>query len=300
MQAELELGHDAEVAAAPFETPEEVRVFVRAGPDDPAVRGHDLGRDEALARGPELAVDPARAAPQRQAGDARVRHPPTGDRQSVLLRSGVQLSPCQPRAEAARARIDVDLDALHRAGVDDDPVVAARVPNRRVSAATHGDGEALLACMGQRGLHVLGSRAAGDKRRPLVDASVKQLPRVVIARVAGTNQLARERRLERLLDDRSSNHLSSSCCLALIRSDRGGQREVAAVDYREPTFSMSTTGGCSSGRPAANSPMRSAVFFISGGPWPKQIVLASSVASLRMLRRDPATSTVKISGISPS
>jgi hypothetical protein len=71
-----------------------------------------------------LSLEPARAAAEREPGDARVRDPPAGDRKAVPLGGSVELAPGQAGAEAAGAALDVDLDVLHRADVDHQPAVA--------------------------------------------------------------------------------------------------------------------------------------------------------------------------------
>src|SRR5919206_3437615 len=112
VEAKLELGHDAEVAAAALEAPEEVGVFVLAGSDDLTVGGHHLGCYEALTRHAVLALQPSRAAAERQTRDPGVRDAPTSDRQAVLLCRSVELTPREAGAEAARAPVDVDINAL--------------------------------------------------------------------------------------------------------------------------------------------------------------------------------------------
>src|SRR5438445_12274073 len=56
---ELELGDDAEIAAAAVEGPEEVRVLGLAGGDDLARCGDDREGKETVPRAGELASDPA-------------------------------------------------------------------------------------------------------------------------------------------------------------------------------------------------------------------------------------------------
>jgi hypothetical protein len=197
VQAELELGDDTEVATPALDAPQQVRVLVGARAQDPAVRRDDLGGDEARARRPEQTLEPPRAAPERQAGHAGVRHPAAGHRQTVRLRGGVELAPGQAGAEATGATLDVDLHPLHRTHVDDDAVVAARVAGARVPAPADGDHEVLLAGMVQRELDVLGARASRDQQRSPVDRAVEQAARLVVAGIAGPDELAAERLRQR-------------------------------------------------------------------------------------------------------
>ena len=57
--------------------------------------------DEVVAHEAELALEPAAAAPEREAGDAGGRDPSAGDSEAVLLGRGVELAP--RGAAAARA-----------------------------------------------------------------------------------------------------------------------------------------------------------------------------------------------------
>jgi hypothetical protein len=196
MQAELELGHHAEVPASAPEAPEELGVLVYRRPDDPASRGHDLGSDQALAGRPVLTLQPARAAAERQPRDAGVRNAPTGDRKPVRLRGGVQFAPSQSGAEAARALLDVDRDFFHRTDVDYHAAVTARVSVRGMSASAHGNGETVLARVGECRLHVLAAPAARDDCGPRVEHPVVELARGVVAGIVGFDELSRECRSE--------------------------------------------------------------------------------------------------------
>ena len=208
VQPELERGHDAEVAAAALEAPEQLGVLVGARAHDAAVGGHDLGGQEVLARRSERPLEPARAAAEGQPGDARVRHAPAGHGEPVRLGGGVELRPGQAGAEAAGTGRGIDLDVLHRAGVDHEAVVAAGVPGDRMAAAADGDDQVVLARVGQGELHVGRARAARDQRRPLVEDAVEPPARRVVVRMVGADQLSREPRVEARL--RHYGHPGSS------------------------------------------------------------------------------------------
>ena len=61
-----------------------------------AVGGHDLGLDEVVAHETELALEPAAAAAEREAGDTGRRHAATRAHEAVLLRRGIELAPREP------------------------------------------------------------------------------------------------------------------------------------------------------------------------------------------------------------
>ena len=82
MQLELEARRDAEVRAGATEAPEQLRLLVRARPDEAPVGGHELDRAKAVDRQPEPPLEPADAAAERQPGDARVADDPHRDRRA--------------------------------------------------------------------------------------------------------------------------------------------------------------------------------------------------------------------------
>ena len=125
------------------------------------------------------------------------RHAPAGDREPVLLGGGVEFAPGEPGAEAAGALVDVDRDALHRAGVDDDPPSQLECPGVECPPPRTATIEAVLAGVGERRRHVAGAGAARDQSRALVVHPVVELAGLVVVGVIGSDQLAGEARFER-------------------------------------------------------------------------------------------------------
>ena len=118
VQAELERGHHAEVAAAAPHRPEEVGVLLLRRRHDPAVRRHQLDRDQAVDGQARFPHQPAQTAPKRQSGDPGVADEAAGDGQPMGLGRPVQISP-GGAATANRAAIGgIDHDIPHRAQVD--------------------------------------------------------------------------------------------------------------------------------------------------------------------------------------
>lgn len=93
VQPEVERGDHAEVPAAAAQPPEQVSVLVVGGEDLAPLGRDDFGLDEVVAGEAELAREPAVAAAEREACDARRRHPASGDGKTVLLGGGVELAP---------------------------------------------------------------------------------------------------------------------------------------------------------------------------------------------------------------
>lgn len=90
MEPELELGHDAEVAAAPTQTPVEVRVLGLARADHAAVGKDHLERGNVVAGEAVLSGEPAHPAAEGEAADTGVGHVPGGGGKSVQLRGPVE------------------------------------------------------------------------------------------------------------------------------------------------------------------------------------------------------------------
>ena len=137
VELELEAGHDAEVAAAATDRPEEVGVRILAGGDLAAVGRHDLDRLEGIDGQAVLAHQPADPATERQAGDAdrtgvaeRRRETMGRDRVRVFAGGQAGLRP-------GDLAIGIDVEALHRAEVEDDPAVVGAVAGEAVAAAAN-------------------------------------------------------------------------------------------------------------------------------------------------------------------
>jgi hypothetical protein len=80
LQPELELGDDAEVAAAASQPPEQVRVLVLVDAEAVAVGGDQLVGRDVVARQPVLAREPAHAAAEREPAHAGVGYVARGRR----------------------------------------------------------------------------------------------------------------------------------------------------------------------------------------------------------------------------
>src|SRR5918999_3256448 len=104
MQAELELGDDAEVAATAADGPVEVGLIGLAHSMNPAVGSDDLGRYDVVRRQPELPSEPSLTAAQRQAADAGETDVPGGGGQPVRrcgpIEVAEQRAALHPRAPA--------------------------------------------------------------------------------------------------------------------------------------------------------------------------------------------------------
>ena len=163
VQRELEARDHPEVAAAALQRPEQIRVAVGARDQQPAVRGDDLGRQEAVDREPVLALDPAAAAAEREPADAGVRQPAARDREPEGLRLVVDLAPVGSAAAPRRAPLGVDAHSVHRSQVDLEAAVDDGMPGDRMAAAPHRNVQVVLARQRESGHDVGGAGAARDR-----------------------------------------------------------------------------------------------------------------------------------------
>src|SRR5687768_16018902 len=88
-------GDDANVAAATFQCPEQIRMLVGARRDQFTVRGDDVVGEGVVAGESVLSHEPTDTAAERQTGDSRRRDEAAGGRETVCLSVAVKLRPCQ-------------------------------------------------------------------------------------------------------------------------------------------------------------------------------------------------------------
>ena len=94
---------------------------------------------QVVGRQAHLALEPAAARADREAGDAGGRHATAGDREAVLLRGGVELAPQHAGLDPGDPAPGVDVDRLQRAEVDDQAAFGGREPGRGVRAGADRD-----------------------------------------------------------------------------------------------------------------------------------------------------------------
>jgi hypothetical protein len=143
MEAHLERGRDAEVAAAAAQRPEEVGVLVGARGDDRAVGRDDLGPEQAVGREAMLAREPPHTAAERVAGDADGRRRAGEGREAARRGRSDDGAPLRARADARDPPIRVDEDRRHRRRVHDDPAIERH--ERPVARGLNGKREVVLA-----------------------------------------------------------------------------------------------------------------------------------------------------------
>ena len=192
LQLEGEVGHDAEVAPAAPQAPEQVGVLFLVGHHELAVGGDDVARAEGVDGEAELAHEVADAAAQRQAADAGVADEAAGGGQPEGLALPVEMGVEAAALGLDGAGVGVDSCAGHGRQVDDQAVVADPVAGHRMASAPDRGVEAQVTAEADGGDHVGHARTAGDERRPALDVAVPDLAGLVVRRVVGGDQPALE------------------------------------------------------------------------------------------------------------
>ena len=188
MQAELEIRHHAEVAAAAAHAPEQLGILAGAGMPEFSVRADHIDRLEVVDGHAEATRDSAEAAAQGQAADARVRH--RSQRSDQALRHALEVHLSQQRAAGNRGtpRRRIDSHAAKSRQVDLHAAIAGRLTRMAVATAFHGHEQVVSARESHGRLHVLGVAGLSNEGRVLVEGRIEYLARLVIALVAGQQQ----------------------------------------------------------------------------------------------------------------
>ena len=145
VQPELEPGDHAEAAAAAADGPEQVGVRLVVDLQQPAVGGHQLGREQAVDGQAVLAHQEPDAATKGDPADAHRSGVPEAGDQPVGAGRGGELAGCQARLGPGGPLLRVDLQSLHAGKVEDDAAVGAAVAGGAVPAAAHRQLEAAVA-----------------------------------------------------------------------------------------------------------------------------------------------------------
>ena len=180
MEADAQGGHDAEVAAAAAQRPQQVGLRVGAGGHAPPVRQHDFGAEQVVRRQAAGTAERAVAAAQAQAGHAdRAAVAHCRDQAVGAGGGGHILGPGAAR-DSGHKRSRVHRHIPHPGEVDDEPIVAQGAPRPVVPAAAHRQLQAVAPRGAHRRLHVLGLSAERDYRRAAAHGAVPHAAALVI------------------------------------------------------------------------------------------------------------------------
>ena len=164
------VGHDAEVAAAAAQRPEQVGVLVGARVDLRAVGEHDVGAEQVVDRQAEAPGQVADAAAEREPADAGGRDDPDGvARPCACVAASTRAQVAPPPTRTVSDAVSTKTSSIARE-VDHDTVVDDPEAGAVVAAAAHGERQR----RGARANAIVRAtssaiRAAGDQRWVAVD-----------------------------------------------------------------------------------------------------------------------------------
>ena len=118
VQPEIECRRDPEVRTGATKTPEQVRVFFIADVAHRAVRGHEFYREQVVDREAVLWLEAAHAASEREPRDPGVTDDADRTRESVLVRSAVELLEQRASLHSRDPLSWIDLDGPHAREID--------------------------------------------------------------------------------------------------------------------------------------------------------------------------------------
>jgi hypothetical protein len=134
MRSEQEAGDHTEVAAAPAQRPQQIRVGGLAGDDKTADGKHHVRLDEAVDRQPILPAAIAVTAREGETCNARRRDDAERHRKAEGMRRMVDVAGLAARPDAHRLVDRIDAHAGHHREADDEPALDAAEPGTAVKA----------------------------------------------------------------------------------------------------------------------------------------------------------------------
>jgi len=144
VQAESELGHNAEVPTATSNGPEEIGVHRLAGLDNAPVRKDNLGGNQIVDRQAMQPTQPAHATAQCQPADAGVAHAASGRCEAMRLGGGIQIPKKGATLDPSDPGFWIDLHRIQPPKIDNESTITSRQPGEAVTTATHGNLKAPL------------------------------------------------------------------------------------------------------------------------------------------------------------
>jgi hypothetical protein len=192
MEAKLERGDDPEVSTATLERPEQIRMSGCADVQQTAVGGHDVRRDQVVARHAERPAEPTLASAESQPRDTRSGDDAADGDQPEGLRLAVDVAPRGAPLDSREPVVGVDADGPHRRQVDHDAAVAGRKAGGVVRATAHGNEQIVVSGEMNGPEDVSHAAAADDHRRPFVDRLVEDATRLLIVDATGQDRWAGE------------------------------------------------------------------------------------------------------------
>jgi hypothetical protein len=193
MDGELDRGHDAEVAAAAAQRPEQVGVMLVVGTHEGALGGHELERRDSVRLQAVLAGQPTHAAAQRVAGDPDVGRGAVQAGEPVGGEPRRDPLPLDARADPDLPGPGVDADFLQPADVQQQRAVKVAERILVVAGRLRSHAHPRTAGVGHGRGHI--GRVDGKRNRlgMLVDEEVEARAGLVPVGIAGEHDGAGER-----------------------------------------------------------------------------------------------------------
>ena len=192
VQAVVEARHDAEVAAAAADRPEQVGLVRLVDVDDAPVGRHDFGSEHMVDRQPVLAHEVAGAAAEREPPDPDGRGVAEADRKAVCRGRGRDVARGEAAGGANDTPIRVDLEGGELAQVEHDASLSGAVARIAVTSRPHCELDAGLARQGDDVTHLARVGGTDDRRRAMVDRAQHHGAGGVVVRVVGADHRAFE------------------------------------------------------------------------------------------------------------
>ena len=139
-----------------------------------------------------LAHQPAEPAAQGKPGYSSAGHDATRDRQVVELSLAIELTPRNSTLSTHGQAAGIDVNSLHRGEVDHYPAINSGAASHVVASSANGDLEAKLLRNFDSIYYVRYATASYDEGRALIDEAIVHLPRILISRIGGCQQLSQE------------------------------------------------------------------------------------------------------------
>ena len=137
MQPVLEFRHDAEVAAAAADSPEQIRILLLTGVQQLAVGGHDVDAQHVVTGQSELACQAPLPATQGKPGNAGVRGGAERRGEPESLALPIELTQQHARLGDGRQSDRIDANSLHGGQIDHQAALAGGLPGEAVPAAVN-------------------------------------------------------------------------------------------------------------------------------------------------------------------
>ena len=183
VQAKLERGDDAKVAAATANGPEEIFILRGANRQVIAIGVHEVGGDDIVATEAVLTHEPADTAAERKPADAGGRDDAAGSGKRKLFAFAIECSPGGAALGECGLPAGFDLDLSHKGEVNHHGAVGDGLSGDAMAAAADRGGEAVFASKTNGLNHIGDAGGAHDDGWLAVNHAVPDMARSDVVRI---------------------------------------------------------------------------------------------------------------------